>query len=84
MLHKFSINVKIIINSTLGCDFLSKSVLLGVTSSIAAYKSATIAHTLYKAGYNVRPVNIGQASRISGVSPADVNMLLVYLNGYRG
>ncbi|MDO4300532.1 MAG: tRNA uridine-5-carboxymethylaminomethyl(34) synthesis enzyme MnmG [Clostridia bacterium] len=33
---------------------------------------------------SVRPVNIGQASRISGVSPADVNMLLVYLNGYRG
>lgn len=31
----------------------------------------------------IRPVNIGQASRISGVSPADVNMLLVYLNGYR-
>jgi tRNA uridine 5-carboxymethylaminomethyl modification enzyme len=29
----------------------------------------------------IRPVNIGHASRISGVSPADVNMLLVYLNG---
>lgn len=28
---------------------------------------------------NIRPVNIGQAARISGVSPADINMLLVYL-----
>ncbi len=28
----------------------------------------------------VRPESIGQASRISGVSPADVNMILLYLN----
>lgn len=27
----------------------------------------------------IKPVNLGQASRISGVSPADINVLLIYL-----
>mgnify|MGYP002802594771 FL=1 len=30
----------------------------------------------------IRPISMGQASRISGVSPADISVLLVYLESY--
>ncbi len=31
----------------------------------------------------IKPVSVGQASRISGVSPADISVLLIYLEQYR-
>ncbi|MDE1890336.1 MAG: tRNA uridine-5-carboxymethylaminomethyl(34) synthesis enzyme MnmG, partial [Planctomycetota bacterium] len=31
----------------------------------------------------IHPVSLGQASRISGVSPADVSILMIYLAGKR-
>lgn len=31
----------------------------------------------------IKPLSVGQASRISGVSPADITMLLVYLEQYK-
>ena len=33
---------------------------------------------------DIKPGNVGQASRISGVSPADVSVLLVYLEAVKG
>ena len=31
----------------------------------------------------IRPLNVGQASRISGVSPADISVLIIYLKSLK-
>ena len=31
----------------------------------------------------IRPANVGQASRISGVSPADISVLTIYLKSLK-
>lgn len=31
----------------------------------------------------IRPLNVGQASRISGVSPADISVLIIYLKSFK-
>ena len=32
----------------------------------------------------IRPLNLGQASRITGVSPADLSVLMIYLTQQKG
>ena len=32
---------------------------------------------------DLKPISIGQASRITGISPADINVLLIYLEQQR-
>ena len=32
----------------------------------------------------VQPISVGQASRISGVSPADISVILIYLQKLKG
>ena len=31
---------------------------------------------------DIKPLNVGQASRISGISPADISVLIVFLKTY--
>ncbi|MFC2450950.1 MAG: tRNA uridine-5-carboxymethylaminomethyl(34) synthesis enzyme MnmG [Flavobacteriaceae bacterium] len=42
-------------------------------------KAASLSSEALQKMNNIRPKNIAQASRISGVSPADINVLLIYL-----
>ena len=42
-------------------------------------KGVSISETTIFSSNKIKPVSVGQASRISGVSPADISVLLIYL-----
>ena len=50
-----------------------------IPSNIDYYKVKNIATEARQKFNKIRPLTIGQASRISGVNPSDITMLLVYL-----
>ena len=52
---------------------------LGIKSTSTVHKDIASLEKLEK----MRPASIGQASRISGVSPADISVLLIYLQSIK-
>jgi len=50
-----------------------------IPESFDFLKLKTISNESKEKLHKIRPRSIGQASRISGVSPSDISILLVYL-----
>ncbi|MBI9033471.1 MAG: tRNA uridine-5-carboxymethylaminomethyl(34) synthesis enzyme MnmG [Bacteroidales bacterium] len=60
-------------------DKLSKFEGIELKSDFDYQKLSSLSFEAREKLMKVKPVNIGQASRISGVSPSDISVLLVYL-----
>ncbi len=58
---------------------LDKFENIGLKADFDYNKLASISYEAREKLTNIKPKTIGQASRISGVSPSDINVLLVYL-----
>jgi tRNA uridine 5-carboxymethylaminomethyl modification enzyme len=54
-----------------------------IPSNIDYYSIAGLTEEAKEKLTNIQPLSVGQAGRISGVSPADISILLIYLEQFR-
>ena len=60
-------------------DKLKRLEYVKIPEDIDYYKFSSLSNESKEKLNEVRPVNIGQAARISGIKPSDVSILLIYL-----
>ena len=60
-------------------DKLKRLEYVKIPKSIDYFKFSSLSNESKEKLNEVRPVNIGQAARISGIKPSDISILLIYL-----
>ena len=60
-------------------DKIKKLEYVEIPNDINYEKFSSLSNESKEKLNSVKPVNIGQASRISGIKPSDISILLVYL-----